>query len=161
MFTGKDYPGFDMKMFENSNPNQCSLECGKVLTCTGFEYQYLPRRCWIKKTVASSGPNFKTLANAALYIRNIQLEIDGYKRYPQKDYPGHDIKLYPDFNREVCATKCDQNSKCLAFEFNIQNRNCFIKTSGIASGNNFKFSQNGELFIKQFKSLSLFPTISF
>lgn len=150
LFTGKDYPGHNLRMIEKSSPQQCANECSKLFICTGFQYHYISKRCWIKKTVQASGPNFKQSSNGALYVRNVKLNIPGYTRYPGKDYPGFDINKFPNYNREACGMQCNRNGKCLAFEFNINNRDCALKTQAKASGNNFKNHQHGELFIRHF-----------
>lgn len=138
-------------MFDNFNPQRCAVECSKVLICEGFQYQYTTKRCWLKKTAKSSGPNFQVLNNGALYIRNIKLDLPGYIRYPSKDYPGHDIRHFMNYNREACGNQCDRNPHCLAFEFNVFTRTCSIKRQGKANGPNYKNHANGELFIKQFQ----------
>lgn len=156
LFRGKDSFGSDIKMMENSNPRKCSVECEKVLICTGFEYQYTTRRCWIKKTVSTSGPNFKLLANAGLYVKNIKVDIDGYKRYQMKGYTQFDIQSFKNYNRVACGKECDKNLKCLAFEFNFHSRDCLIKSQGRASGQNFKNHQQSDFYIKQYHGIISF-----
>lgn len=144
----RDYPGHDLRMFQNFNAQRCADECSKVLVCEGFQFQYLVKRCWIKKIVKSSGSNFRHFQGGLLYMKNIKINLPGYWRFPGKDYYGHDVRHFNNYNRENCGIQCSRNRNCLAFEFNINTRTCWIKRQGRTIGPDYKNHPHGELFIK-------------
>ena len=79
------------------------------------------------------------------------MNVNGYRRYPRKDYPHHDIKLFRNYNRQACGKQCNNIPQCKAFVFNIKNKNCWVKKEGKPFGRNFKNHNDAELFITKYK----------
>lgn len=65
----KDYPGYDIAKFENSDIKKCARECNNQEGCAGFAFIFTARLCYIKHTVKASGRNFRVLYSHDLFIR--------------------------------------------------------------------------------------------
>ncbi|CAD5122242.1 DgyrCDS10690 [Dimorphilus gyrociliatus] len=145
----KDYALFDIARFRNYNRYACSKQCDKSQTCVAFVYNIVNRNCFIKFQGESRGSNFKTSKYGELFIKRSSRAVPRYARYVPKDFPGFDIGKYSKSTRQSCGRICNRNSACVAFVYNVENRNCYIKNRGESRGSNVKTNNHGELFIKR------------
>ncbi|CAD5126455.1 DgyrCDS14582 [Dimorphilus gyrociliatus] len=147
MYVGKDYPGFDIKKFENISYKACSTFCDANSLCKAFEYHKTKAFCYLKREGRASGPNFKSHPLGIFFLKLDKLE--GYDGYTGKDYPGFDIREYKDSNLKECAVYCNKQDNCVAFAFLKHSKSCYIKHKAEPSGENFKITERVDIYFKK------------
>lgn len=83
MFPGKDYPGYDIKMYTSSSYSQCAQFCNNNHACKGFVFLRTDGRCFTKYKAESQGGNFRHFPNGDLFIR--QGEVQGKNNTKRKE----------------------------------------------------------------------------
>jgi hypothetical protein len=61
--------------------------------------------------------------------RPVNLSLQSWKTYENFDVATNDAKLLPFQTISNCDAMCKEDSSCIAYTFNKQNRNCWLKTS--------------------------------
>ena len=61
--------------------------------------------------------------------RSENLSLQSWKTYENFDVETNDVKLLPFQTIANCDAMCKEDSSCIAYTFNKQNRNCWLKTS--------------------------------
>jgi hypothetical protein len=61
--------------------------------------------------------------------RPVNLSLQSWKTYDNFDVATNDVKLLPSQTIVNCDAMCKEDSSCIAYTFNKQNRNCWLKTS--------------------------------
>ncbi|CAD5116778.1 DgyrCDS5627 [Dimorphilus gyrociliatus] len=146
----KDYPGYDIKQLKNLENDECVKACDQTTGCIGALYNFQGRFCYLKHTAIASGPNFKYQSAADLYIRSEgpAPTLDGYKRYPFKQYPNFDIKKLTKTNHVKCSEFCNKDNRCAGFVFHASIKTCYVKYEAKASGSNFKTYGKSDLYLR-------------
>ena len=91
------------------------------------------------------------------YLHDIfSLIVNDYEHIPKACVTGHNIVLYPNMSLEDCKIKCNEDIKCLAFEYGVSyggNGNYNAKDCNLQNGKN-KAGCNGayhnlDLYVKK------------
>lgn len=61
--------------------------------------------------------------------RPVNLSLQSWKTYENFDVATNDVKLLPVQTITNCDAMCKADNSCIAYTFNKQNRNCWLKTS--------------------------------
>lgn len=74
--------------------------------------------------------------------------MDGYKRYPAKQYPGFDIKSLSSANHVKCSQDCEKDNRCVGFVYHANVRKCWLKYEIKTNNKNFKSYATSDLFLR-------------
>lgn len=74
--------------------------------------------------------------------------MDGYRRYPGKQYPGFDIKKLQNSNHVQCSEDCEKDKRCMGFVFHPNIKTCWIKYQLRTNNKNFRTYAGSDLYLR-------------
>jgi hypothetical protein len=121
-------PGFDFPNMplRNYTEDSCEAACKKDPNCMWFNYETGNKNCWLKK--GSPNPSIITGVNARRsdpIIVGVGLDIPGF------DMPNMPIRGTE--SEATCANLC-QKADCSFWNYNKQNKDCWLKKTQQSSG---------------------------
>ncbi|CAD5122244.1 DgyrCDS10692 [Dimorphilus gyrociliatus] len=145
-YPNRDYYGFDIQKFENTDRHSCAEECNELSECKAFVFNKI-NTCFIKTRGSTSGAPYMKNNFGELFIKRTD-EIIGYTHYPKMDYNLHDIRKLVNSNPHDCADECNDEPKCKGIVFNIYTKYCYLKHDAKPEGEYFIKNHAGQLYIK-------------
>lgn len=117
-------PGNDIEQLQNVDDwKKCGEACEANSECIFWEYQVDNKKCWLKDRLS-----YKTQQSGKFSgVRDCVKEICPMKNV---EFPGNDVGSVENINEwQKCAEACVANSKCLFWEYQIDNKLCYLKSS--------------------------------
>jgi hypothetical protein len=116
-----DYPSNDLLVTSNSSPEACCAQCQAKITCQAYVFNTQSKNCILKSAIGDATP--------CAICQSGVIPI-GICRVPQKyDYPSNDLSITSNSSPEACCAQCQFKSKCKAYVFNTQSKNCILKSA--------------------------------
>jgi len=116
--------GNNIQIYTDKSINQCANLCNNDANCRAFEYgvnyggsrrTYRPLECRTQSSAGFAGCDGED-NNLDLYIKTTPV---GYDYRPQACVSGNNLQLYRETSIQECATLCDKEAECLAFEYGV------------------------------------------
>lgn len=121
-------PGGDYTKFGSRNAKQCAQECANTHRCRAFDYDKNSRTCYLKDRIPYPMQNLSIVSGVK--ERNNYSEdnsIDGFRLDRGLARNGSDYIKFGARNVRQCARACDEDYHCQAFDFNRNDRICYLK----------------------------------
>ena len=126
--------GGDYSNFTARNVRECAQACANDRRCQSFNYGKKRRDCWLKDNIPAGTYNetvtsgYKARANwendlslpARFQVAGLSVE-NNTRRY------GGNYAKFTARNVEDCARSCAKDGSCRSFNYNKQQRSCFLK----------------------------------
>jgi len=137
---------------------ECAIKCDGLPNCVGFEYgmrhggsPYNPGDCLPQDAIDTTN-----CQGAAVNLDFWQqIPVTGYTHTAQACVRGHNLELFVRRTRQACADLCNNNRKCVAFEYGMQHGgapykpgDCILNDSSDSVGCN-GVDVNLDLFVKK------------
>ncbi|MEA3468148.1 MAG: PAN/Apple domain-containing protein [Thermodesulfobacteriota bacterium] len=120
--------GSDYTSFYSKNANHCARECANDSRCQAFDYNRNDRTCWLKDRIPPARHNRDIVSGVKeRYNSGHDNNIDGFRLDRGMARSGHDYARFATKNVRQCARSCTNDFRCRAFDFNINNRICYLK----------------------------------
>lgn len=128
--------GGDYSKFTVGNVRECAQACANDQRCQSFNYAKKQRVCWLKDTIPAGTYNDKVISGhkstakwkkdmgftARFQVAGLSLENN------TRRYGGNYAKITAR-NVEDCARSCAKDGSCKSFNYNKQQRSCFLKNT--------------------------------
>ena len=128
--------GGDYRNFTARNVRECAQACASDQRCQSFNYGKKQRDCWLKDSLPAGTYNEKVLSGykatakwgtdpvlpARFQVAGLSVE-NNTRRY------GGNYAKFTARNVEDCARSCAKDGSCKSFNYNKQQRSCFLKNS--------------------------------
>jgi len=116
-FSGFDYPGNDLGNWSNADPTFCAGQCSKTNGCVGFIVSSTGQGCYAKSKFEN--PQASTTSN--VYTKPGTVIPNSAAKYQAPvtgHYTGNELATFTNNDPNYCASQCDGNPTCVAFETN-------------------------------------------
>jgi len=121
-------PGADYTNFWSKSWRQCSRECVNDQRCNAFDYDKNSRICYLKDRIPYPRQNW-SIVSGVKDRQNYGREnsIDGFRLELGLARNGSDYVRFVARSVRQCAIACDEDYRCRAFDFNKNDRLCYLK----------------------------------
>ena len=148
----------DYAVYCNVENGWCGTSEGHKNAQEGDEYDWKPKSCkgttGVKKYCCI---HLSIKRELKWYLYDIfSLIVNDYELIPKACVTGHNIVLYPNLSVEECKMKCNEDTKCLAFEYgvsyggkgNYKAKDCNLQNGKNKAGCNGAY-HNLDLYVKK------------
>lgn len=122
---GGDYTNFNTK-----NARHCARECARDARCQAFDFNKYDKSCWLKDRIPPARQN-RDITSGVKEQRHHQGGgndvIAGIPIDRGFDRAGADYAHFGVQNARQCAEECANDLRCRAFDFNKNDRTCWLK----------------------------------
>jgi PAN domain len=114
-FNGFDYPGNDLGNWSNADPTFCAGQCSKTPGCVGYIVSTTGQGCYAKSKFENpqASPTSNVYTKPGTVIPNSAAK---YQAPVTGHYSGNELATFTNNDPNYCASQCDANSTCVAFE---------------------------------------------
>jgi len=150
-------PGGDYNNFYANNYEQCANACTRDSRCRAFDFDRRQKTCWLKDRVPRPVTNYDVVSGTKRSGGgNVGNDVvGGIPMERGRSRPGGDYTNFRAENGAQCAMECSKDPRCRAFDFNGNQRVCWLKdrvpaavngrniVSGVKRGQNYGGSGGG------------------
>jgi len=122
-------PGGDYTEFYVNNYEQCAESCSRDSRCHAFDFNRDKKKCWLKDRVPRPVTNYSVVSGTkrGTDSGNGNKVIAGIYVEQGRSRPGGDYTNFRAKHAEQCAMECSKDPRCQAFDFNGNDRTCWLK----------------------------------
>ena len=121
-------PGGDFTKFWSKNARQCAQECANDRRCQAFDYDKNSRTCYLKDRIPYPRQNWSIVSGVKeRHDYGGDNSIDGFRLDRGLARNGSDYIKFGARNLRQCARACEEDYHCQAFDFNRNDRICYLK----------------------------------
>jgi len=125
---GTQRPGSDYTKFWSKNAKHCARECANDYRCQAFDFDKNSRACYLKDRVPYGKQNWNVVSGVKVRDDYGSANtIDGFRLDRGLARTGSDFAQFGVRNVRQCARACANDYRCKAFDFNRNDRNCYLK----------------------------------
>ena len=129
----------------------CAKNCHESDSCISFNYDKKNKKCKLSSLCSLNDINLSNNNDFDLYFKvneKPNTHLNNFNLYPKLKCSNPLLKLEPTSeNRNECAKKCDEDPRCISFDYNTNNTKCRL-TSDCYNGNAEK-SNDHQLYQKK------------
>ncbi len=121
--------GGDYTSFNSKNVNHCARECANDSRCQAFDYNRNDRTCWLKDRIPPARHNRDIVSGVKERYNSgdDNYNVAGFRLDRGMARSGSDYARFSTKNVTQCARSCTNDFRCRAFDFNSNNRICYLK----------------------------------
>lgn len=125
---GTQRPGNDYAKFWSKNAKHCARECSNDYRCEAFDFDKSSRACYLKDQVPHGRQNWNIVSGVKVKADYGNTNsVDGFSLNHGFARNGRDYTRIKTQTVKQCARACANDYRCKAFDFNRNDRICYLK----------------------------------